>query len=86
MRWQGLTGLSGQILASDYEVLLSSAWGLDYQDNGDCKVGRNQCCRDLGLGLGRVQDMRLDGNGVYGIEASSLVICISFKLKNSTEF
>lgn len=50
VRWQGLTGLSGQILTWDYELLLPSAWGLDCQDHEDCKVGGSQCCFVLRLG------------------------------------
>lgn len=78
---------SGQILTWDYELLLPSAWGLDYQDNGDCKVGGNQCCLVLGLGWGRGLGHHVGWKlSVYGWEASSLTICISFKLKSSTEF
>lgn len=62
VRWQGL---SGHILTWHCEVLLSSAWGLDYQDNGECKVSRNQCCLLLGLCWGRGLDTALDGNSVY---------------------
>lgn len=62
VRWQGL---SGHILTWHCEVLLSSACGLDYQDNGECQVSRNQCCLLLGLCWGRGLDTALDGNSVY---------------------